>query len=144
MTPTARRLFAGPIAAILCLGVAGGAARAEPLCFEKDIAETASVDVVIGAGPDAEDADAEPAVPIVDLPALLAALRVLEDGWRTPNAVWPDGAVQVVFRERGLMVCQVVYSRTEIYAMDAGLDGFVVRALRPGELYDLNQALSIR
>ena len=129
---------------IALLGLSAAPAAARDLCFEREFSENTRYEVEVGWGePNPLDPNPEEVVATVDPDALLEALRELDKGWKTPSGIWPKSAVQIRMYERGLMKCQAIYTREEIYAMDDDLDGFLRRPLSVSEYFALDDALDI-
>lgn len=119
-------------------------AHAQDMCFDREFDEKTRYDVDVGwAKPNPLDPKPETVEATVDADKLLEALRGLEGSWRTPSGIWPTSAVQIEIYKRGLLRCQAIYTREEIYAMDKDAHGFRVRRLAVSEYFSLNEALNI-
>ena len=129
---------------VATFGFFASPATARDMCFEREFSENTRYEVEVGWGePNPLDPNPEEVVATVDPEALLEALRALDKGWKTPSTIWPQSAVQIRMYERGLMKCQVIYTREEIYAMDDDLDGFLRRPLAVSDYFALDDALDI-
>jgi hypothetical protein len=55
--------------------------------------------------------------------------------------MWPGDAIVVNFTGNGSTVCQIVYSRTELFAQNNPSGAFLVRPLYEFEAKQINDAL---
>jgi len=119
-------------------------AVAKDMCFDREFSDNTRYEVEVGWGePNPLDPNPETVEATVDPEALLEALRVLDKGWRTPSTIWPTRAVQIRMYERGLVKCQAIYTREEIYAQDEDLNGFLRRPLTVSDYFALDEALGL-
>jgi hypothetical protein len=75
------------------------------------------------------------------LPQLLEVLERLNSNWGTPESLWSEDAIIVNFKGNGPVVCQIVYSRTELFAQNNPSSAFLVRPLYEFEAKQINDAL---
>lgn len=119
-------------------------ASARELCFEREFTENTRYDVDVGWGkPNPLDPNPDTVEATIDPEALLVALRDLKKGWHAPSTVWPKSAVTIQMFERGIIKCQAIYTRDEIYVQDDKLYGFLRRPLSVSEYFALDDALDI-
>ncbi|MEL7238900.1 MAG: hypothetical protein AAGK78_08550, partial [Planctomycetota bacterium] len=114
------------------------------LCWERDFTDDVRFDIEVGwATPNPLDPNPTIITPTPDADKLFAALRALESDWKTPSSIWPKSAVQIRIYDRGVLRCQAIYTREQIYAQDKDLNGFLRRPLAVSEYFDLDEALGL-
>lgn len=124
--------------------LASSAAAAQSMCFDREYGDDIRFDVEVGwAAANPLDPTPDPVTASVDQEKLITALRDLKGGWNTPSTIWPKSAVQIEIYQRGLLRCQAIYTRDEIYSMDRDANGFLIRPLAVAEYFALNDALAI-
>lgn len=142
-----RKWIAAPLAWLFAVAIAAPAAAERGICVDREFSESMRFDVTIGWDKP-NPLDPNPSDPIVANPdeaAFLEEVRAFpKRGWRTPSFVWPDTAVQVKIYDRGIIRCQVVYTRADIFVQDSDLNGFITRPISPLISGALDDALRIR
>ena len=124
--------------------IATTSAQARDLCFNRDFSDNLRFDVEVGwAKPNPLDPNPEEIIATVDAEKLFAALRDLQTDWKTPSGIWPTSAVQIAIYDRGVLRCQAIYTREEIYVQDMDLNGFVRRPLTTLEYFALDESVGL-